>query len=61
MIRTTTGCFIKLLEIVKIEIINNSINYANRIVRCYVFINSSGKKNGLVGKLKIRKMALNGD
>ena len=44
MIRTTTGCFIKLLEIVKIEIINNCINYANRIVRCYVFINSSGEK-----------------
>ena len=49
MIRTTTGCFIKLLEIIKIEIINNSINYANRIVRCYVFINSLWKKNGLVG------------
>ena len=54
MIRTTTGCFIKLLEIVKIEIINNSINYANRIVRCYVFINSSGKKNGLVGKVRTK-------
>ena len=44
MIRTTTGCFIKLLEIVKIEIINNSINDADRIVRCYVFINSSVEK-----------------
>ena len=37
MIRTTTGCFIKLLEIVKIEIINNSINYANRIVALLCF------------------------
>lgn len=54
MIRTTTGCFIKLLEIVKIEIINNSINYANRIVRCYVFINSSGKKNCLVGNVRTK-------
>ncbi len=26
-----------------------SLNYANRIVRCYVFINSLWKKNGLVG------------
>ena len=54
MIRTTTGCFIKLLEIVKIEIINNCINYANRIIRCYVFINSSGKKNCLVGNVRTK-------
>ena len=33
MIRTTTGCFIKLLEIVKIEIINNSINYAIQLLK----------------------------
>ena len=58
MIRTTTGCFIKLLEIVKIEIINNSINYANRIVRCYVFINSLWKKNGLVWECKDENVTL---
>lgn len=54
MIRTPTGCFIKLLEIVKIEIINNGINYPNRIVRCQDFINFSGKKNRLVGDVRTK-------
>ena len=54
MIRTTTGCFIKLLEIIKIEIINNCIDYADRVVRSYVFINSLWKKNGLVGNVRTK-------
>ena len=49
MIRTTTGCFIKFLEIVKIEVINNSINYANRIVRCYVSSILPGKRTVWLG------------
>ena len=44
MIRTTTGCFIKPLEIVKIEIVNNRIDHTDRIVRRYVLINLPGKE-----------------
>ena len=51
MIKTTTGCFIKPLEIVKIEIVNNRIDHTDRIVRRYVLINSAGKKNRLVGSV----------
>ena len=50
--------FIKLLEIIKIEIINNCIDYADRIVRSYVFINSLWKKNGLVGNVRTKNVTL---
>lgn len=43
MIRTTARFLIKLPETVKIKIINHSIDYAHRIVRCYVFINKIHK------------------
>ncbi|SCJ76431.1 Uncharacterised protein [uncultured Bacteroides sp.] len=46
--------FIKLLEIIKIKIINNCIDYVDRIVRSYVFINSLWKKNGLVGNVRTK-------
>ena len=42
------------LEIIKIEIINNCIDYADRVVRSYVFINSLWKKNGLVGNVRTK-------
>lgn len=54
MISRAPRFFIKLLEIVKIEIINNRVDYADRIVRGYVFINSLWKKNGLVGNVRTK-------
>ena len=45
---------IKLLETLKIEIINNSIHDADRVGRSYVFINSLWKKNGLVGNVRTK-------
>ncbi len=44
MIRTTARFLIKLLETLKIEVINNSIHDADRVGRSYVFINSLWKK-----------------
>ena len=44
MIRTAAGFFIKFIETFKIESINNCVNYANRVVRRNVFINSLRKK-----------------
>ena len=38
MIRTTARFLIKLLETLKIEVINNSIHDADRVGRSYVFI-----------------------
>ena len=54
MISRAPRLFIKLLEIIKIEIINNRVDYADRIVRGYVFINSLWKKNGLVGNVRTK-------
>lgn len=44
MIRTTPGFFIKFLETLEIEMINNSADYANRIIRRYIFICSLRNK-----------------
>ena len=55
MIRTTARFLIKLLETLKIEVVNNSIHDADRVVRSYVFINSLWKKNGLVGDVYKRQ------
>ena len=44
MIRTTARFLIKLLETLKIEVINNSIHDADRVGRSYVFINSFVEK-----------------
>ena len=44
MIRTTARFLIKLLETLKIEVVNNSIHDADRVGRSYVFINSLWKK-----------------
>ena len=52
MIRTTARFLIKLLETLKIEIVNNSIHDADRVGRSYVFINSLWKKNGLESFLR---------
>jgi len=54
MIRTAAGFFIKFIETFKIESINNCVNYANRVVRRNVFINSLRKKNGLVGNVRTK-------
>ena len=54
MIRTTARFLIKLLETLKIEIVNNSIHDADRVGRSYVFINSLWKKNGLVGNVRTK-------
>ena len=54
MIRTTARFLIKLLETLKIEVVNNSIHDADRVVRSYVFINSLWKKNGLVGNVRTK-------
>ena len=51
MIRTTPVVLIQLLEGIKIEIINDSVDYADRIVRRNIFINSLRKKNCLVGNV----------
>ena len=58
MIRTTARFLIKLLETLKIEIVNNSIHDADRVGRNYVFINSLWKKNGLVGECKDENVTL---
>lgn len=49
MIRTTARFLIKLLETLKIEIVNNSIHDADRVVRSYVFINSLWKRTVWLG------------
>ena len=54
MIEIMARFLIKLLETVKIEIINNSVDYTDRIVRCYVFINSLWKKNSLVENVRTK-------
>ena len=54
MIRTTARFLIKLLETLKIEVVNNSIHDADRVGRSYVFINSLWKKNGLVGNVRTK-------
>ncbi len=54
MIRTAAGFFIKFIETFKMESINNCVNYANRVVRSNVFINSLRKKNGLVGNVRTK-------
>ena len=58
MISLAPRFFIKLLEIIKIEIINNCIDYEDRVVRSYVFINSLWKKNGLVGNVRTKNVTL---
>ena len=49
MISGAARFFIKLLEFIKIEIINNCIDYADRIVRSYVFINFCEKRTVWLG------------
>ena len=49
MIRTTARFLIKLLETLKIEIVNNSIHDADRVGRSYVFINLCGKRTVWLG------------
>ena len=36
---------VQLLEFVRIEIVNNNANNANRIISRYIFINPPGKKD----------------
>ena len=54
MIRTTARFLIKLLETLNIEVVNNSIHDADRVVRSYVFINSLWKKHCLIGIVRTK-------
>jgi len=54
MIRTTARFLIKLLKTLKIEIVDNSTDDANRVVSSYVFINSLWKKKCLVGNVRMK-------
>ena len=54
MIGTTTIFFIKSLNIIKVKIVNQGIDYPDRVIFSNIFINPARKKKRLVGYIRAK-------
>lgn len=54
MVRAAAGFLVKPPEIIKIQTVDNRIDYADRSIRCNILIDSLRKKNRLVGSVRTK-------